>query len=184
MISFYPQGRYHWNFYVNIFIGSVSGRGGQEGGYLEDVGGSWPETWRTGSFLTSWMMLFYPKEDTLKILCLYLNGKCVRKGVSRRGVIGGQWGLLTRQMDDRVTPDFKKDIFLPYWRYPEIFVLICQREVCQEGEVRKGVLGGHWWFLTRDMDDRVIPDIMNDVLLLQGTYPESSRSIYSSAVEL
>ena len=26
--------------------------------------------------------------------------------------------------------------------------------------------------LTRDMDDRVIPDVMNDVLLPQGRYPE------------
>ena len=29
--------------------------------------------------------------------------------------------------------------------------------------VKKGVLGGHWGFLTGDMEDRVIPDIMNDV---------------------
>ena len=33
----------------------------QERGYLEDVEGSWPETWRTWLFLTSWMMFFYPK---------------------------------------------------------------------------------------------------------------------------
>ena len=32
---------------VDIFVRSVSGMGGQEGGYLEDVEGSWPETWRT-----------------------------------------------------------------------------------------------------------------------------------------
>ena len=35
----------------------------------------------------------------------------------------------------------------------------------QEGRVNKGVLG--------DMDDRVIPDVMNDVLLPQGRYPEN-----------
>ena len=47
--------------------------GGQEGGELEDIEGSWLEEWRTGSFLTSWMMFFYPKEYTLKITCWYLN---------------------------------------------------------------------------------------------------------------
>ena len=29
--------------------------------------------------------VFYPKEDTLKILFWYLNQKCVKKGESRRG---------------------------------------------------------------------------------------------------
>ena len=47
--------------------------GGQEGGYLEDIEGSWLETWMTGSFLTPWMMLFYPKEPTLKVSDQYLH---------------------------------------------------------------------------------------------------------------
>ena len=59
-------------FYVDISIGSVSGRGGQEGGYLEDVEGSWPETWRTGSSLTTWMTLGDPKDLILKVLSLSL----------------------------------------------------------------------------------------------------------------
>ena len=33
-------------------------------------------------------------------------------------------------------------------------------------------------FLTRDMDDRVIIDIMNDVILPQGRYPENFMMIY------
>ena len=67
----------------------MSGRGGQEGGYLEDLGG----------FLTRDMDdrvvpdvindVFYLKDYTLKISCLYLNWKCVRKRVSRRRVFGG-----------------------------------------------------------------------------------------------
>ena len=47
-------------FYPNediLKIKSVSRRGGQEERYLEDVEGSWQETWRTWSFLTSWIML-------------------------------------------------------------------------------------------------------------------------------
>ena len=37
-------------------------------------------------------------------------------------------------------------------------------EVCQEGEGQEGGgLGGCWGFLTGDMEDRVIPDVMNDV---------------------
>ena len=70
--SFTPR-KIPWKFRVDISIRSVSRRGDQEGGYLEDVEGSWPETWKTGSYLTSWMMFFYPKEYTLKILSWYLS---------------------------------------------------------------------------------------------------------------
>ena len=66
----------------------MSGRGGQEGGYLEDIG-----------------------------------------------------GFLTGDMEDRVIPDVMNDVFLPQGRYPENFVLISQLEVCQEGGVKKG---GTW----------------------------------------
>ena len=36
-----------WKFCVDIFIRSVSRMGGPSWGYLEDVDGSWQETWRT-----------------------------------------------------------------------------------------------------------------------------------------
>ena len=39
------------------------------------------------------------------------------------------------------------------------------------------VLGGHSGFLTRDMEDRVIPDVMSDVYLPQGRYPENFKLI-------
>ena len=58
-------------------------------------------------------------------------------------------------------------------RYPQNFVLISQLEVCQEGGSRRGILGGHLGFLTRDMEDRVIPYVMNHVFLPQGRYPEN-----------
>ena len=38
---------------------------------------------------------------------------------------------------------------------------------------RKGVLRGHCGFLTGDMEDLVIPDLMNDVFLPLGRYPEN-----------
>ena len=44
-------------------------------------------------------------------------------------------------------------------------MLISQLEVCQEGGSRRGVLGGYLGFLTREKDDLVILDVMNDVLL-------------------
>ena len=68
-------------------------------------------------------------------------------------------------MEDRVVPDAMDDVFLPQGRYPKNCVLISQLEVCQEVGSRRGVLGGHLWFLTRDMDERVIPEAMNDVIL-------------------
>ena len=115
----------------------MPGRGGQEGGYSADIECSCLETWLTGSFLMSGMMIYYPEEHTLKISCWYLNWKCVRKGVSRRGVLGGCWGFLTRDMADRVIPDVMKDVLLPKVRYPENFMLISQWKVCQEGGVKK-----------------------------------------------
>ena len=43
----------------------------------------------------------------------------------------------------------------------------------QEG----GVLGGHLMFLTIDMEDMAIPDVMDDLILSQGRHPESSMLI-------
>ena len=44
-------------------------------------------------------------------------------------------------------------------------MLISLLEACQEGGSRRGVLGGHLGFLTGDIKDLVIPDVMNDALL-------------------
>ena len=64
----------------------------------------------------SFMILFYSKEDTLKVSCLYLYSKCVRNGGSRRGVLGGHIGFLTGDIDDRVIPDIMNDVLLPQER--------------------------------------------------------------------
>ena len=45
--------------------------GGPSYGYFEDIEGSWPATWRTGSSLMSWMILFDTKGETLKVLFWY-----------------------------------------------------------------------------------------------------------------
>ena len=111
-----------WNFSAVIFIRIVSRMGGQEGGYLEDVEGFWPETWRTGSSLMSWRILFYPKEDTLKVSCWYLYHKCVRNGGVRRGLLGGCWGFLTGDMEYRVIRDVMNALSRPRGSYPESFV--------------------------------------------------------------
>ena len=47
---------------------------------------------------------------------------------------------------------------------------------------RRGVLGGRWEFLTGDMDDSVIPDVIPDVLLPQGRYSENFGLISQSEV--
>merc|ERR1712219_31212 len=72
-----------------------------------------------------------------------------------------------------VIPDIMNDVFLPKGRYLENFVPISLLEVCQEGGSRRGVLGGRWGFLTGDLEDMVIPDIMNDVYLPLRRYPEN-----------
>ena len=57
-------------------------------------------------------------------------------------------------------------------------MLISQLEVHQEGGVKKGctwrTLGG---FLTRDLEDRVILDTMDDLGGPQGSYPEGFESL-------
>ena len=62
-----------WKFHVDIIIKSVSGRGCQEWGDLEDIEGSWPQTWRTGSSIKLWMYLVDPRDHILKVLCHYLD---------------------------------------------------------------------------------------------------------------
>ena len=44
-------------------------------------------------------------------------------------------------------------------------MLISLLEVCQEWESKRGVLGEHLGFLIRDLEDRVILDVMDDVNL-------------------
>ena len=61
------------------------------------------------------------------------------RGRSRSGVLGGRWGFLTRDMEDRIIPDVMNHVFLPQGRCLENFVLISPLEVCQEGGVKKGV---------------------------------------------
>ena len=64
-----------------------------------------------------------------------------------------------------VTPDIMDDLILPQGSYPENFVLISLLEVCQDWGSRRGILGGHLGFLIRDLEDRVILDVMEDVIL-------------------
>ena len=77
-----------------------------------------------------------------------------------------------------VIPDAMNDVFLPQGRYSENVMLIYQFDVCQEGGVKKGVLGGCGGFLIGNMVDRAIPDIMNDVFIPQGRYPENFVLIF------
>ena len=80
---FFTLRKIPWKFRVDIFIRSVSGMGGQEGGYLEEVEGSWPETWRTGLSMTLWMYLVDPKNHILKVSCHYLYFRLKYKHMSR-----------------------------------------------------------------------------------------------------
>ena len=64
--SYFTPRKIPWKFHVDIIIRNVSGRGCQEGGDLEDIEGSWPEIWRTGSSMTLWMYLVDPRDHILK----------------------------------------------------------------------------------------------------------------------
>ena len=64
MIATYPD-----NFVLISQLEVFQEGVGQEVGYLENVEGFRLETKMIESFLMSFLMLFYPKEDTLKIVC-------------------------------------------------------------------------------------------------------------------
>ena len=49
--------------------------------YVEDVEGSWQETWRTGSYLMTGITSVEPKYHILKVLCHYLYFWLKYKGV-------------------------------------------------------------------------------------------------------
>ena len=70
-LCFFTLRKIPWKFCVDIFTGSVSGIGGQEGGDLEAIEGSWQETWRTGWSLMLWMTFFDPKDHILKVSVCY-----------------------------------------------------------------------------------------------------------------
>ena len=81
-------------------------------------------------------------------------------------------------MEDMVVPDVMNDVFLPQGTYPENVVPISLLEVFQEGGgSRRGILGGHWGFLTGDLEDRVILDTMDDLGGPQGSYPEGFMTL-------
>ena len=156
-----PERRYPENFIIHIFITSVSRTGGPLSGYLKEIGGSWLEIWRIGSSIMSLMIPFYPKEDVLKVF-LFIPALDVRQewylpylGTWRtfrvpEGRHGGQGHSWRHELCS----------FNPWkitWKF------------CVDISIRsvpgRGILGGHLGFLTRDMDERVIPDAMNYVLI-------------------
>ena len=65
--SYFTPRKIPWKFCVDIFSRSVSGMRGQEGGYLENIEGSWLETWRIWSSLMLWMTFVYPEDHILKV---------------------------------------------------------------------------------------------------------------------
>ena len=80
-------------------------------------------------------------------------------------------------MEDRVIPDVMNHVFLPQGRYPENFnssQFKCLQKFCHWKCVRKG---GTWrtlmGFLTGDLEDRVILDVMYEVFYPWGRYAES-----------
>ena len=81
--------------------------------------------------------------------------------------------MLTGNLDDWVILDVMAVLWRPQGSYPESFVLISLLEVCQESSVFMVVLEGHCRFLTGDLDERVIFDVMDVLGRPQGSYPES-----------
>ena len=159
-------------FCVDIFIGSVSRMESPLCGYLEDIEVSWQQTWKTGSFFTSWMDLVDPKDHILKVLCWYLYYMCFKNGGPFMRVLGRHWVFRRGELEYRVILDIMDILGRPKGSYPESFVLISLLHMCQEW----GVL--HW--CTRRT--LMVPDsrlgeqghyhVMDVLGRPQGSYPE------------
>ena len=132
-------------------------------GYLEDIDGSWQETWRTGSSWMSWMVFFtlrkIPRKFCVDILIRSMSG--------RGGQEGGTWRTL-RVPDQR--HGWQGHFWLHEWCSFTLRNIpwklgddISIRNVSGRGGSRRVVLGGHWGFQTSEMNDRAIPDVRNDV---------------------
>ena len=113
-----------WHDYMRkvLSFGSVSWLQVQEEVTLMDIERSWPDTWWLWSFLMPCFILYYPKENILKVLCWHLYWKCVKSDGSRMGALGGYWGFLTGDLEDLISPDVIGDLILPPGGYPENFV--------------------------------------------------------------
>ena len=114
---------------------------------MEDNDGFWEETWLD---MMSWMTLFNPKEDTLKVLFWYLIIVVSRMGV----LLGSTWRTL--MVPDRILgwQSHLRCQGLPCLtprKIPWKFLLISLLEVCQEW----GVLCGGTWRTLR-VPDRIL----------------------------
>ena len=62
-------------------------------------------------------------------------------------------------LDERVIFDVMDELVWPPGIYPENFIFISLLKVCQEWAVLYGGFGGHWVFLTGDLEDNIILDV-------------------------
>ena len=120
--SFFTQRKIPWKFMLISQLEVCQEMGVKNGG-----------TWRMlrvldrsyGSHGNSWhheWCFFTPRKTPWK-LCVDISIRSVsRRRGSRRGVHGGYWGFLTRDMEDMVILDTMDDLRGPQGSYPEAFV--------------------------------------------------------------
>ena len=117
---FFTPRKIPWKFRVDISIRSVSRRGGQEGGTLSTLrapdrrhggqGHPWDHEW-----------CFLPKGRYPENFVLILQLEVCKKGGSRRGVLGGRWGFLMGDLEDRVILGNIEDLGTSQGSYSESF---------------------------------------------------------------
>ena len=67
-------------------------------------------------------MFFYASEDTQKVCVDIFIGSGSGGGGSRKGVLGGLWEFLTKDMEGMVIPDVMNDVFLVLKLHPDHFM--------------------------------------------------------------
>ena len=89
----------------------------------------------------SGMIFFYPRDDTLKVLCWYLYGKCVKNRWFFLGLFQGSDGLLTRDLENMVILDFMDYLFISEGMFSICFIsiYIYIRSVSKKGILRLGM---------------------------------------------
>ena len=76
-------------------------------------------------------------------------------------ILGGRWRFLTGYLEDGVILDIMDRHDMWILTCLPNFSSLAWIEVCQEPPVLEVILGGRWWFLTGDLEDGVILDVMD-----------------------
>jgi len=139
--------------------------------------GWWGHSWVNG---LSWYVIFD--------LCAKFQLSSMNRSVSRTPILevilGGRWRFLIGYLEDQVILDIMDRHDMWFLICVPNFSSLAWIEVCQEPPFLEVILWGHWRFLTGDLEDGVILDVLGHLGRPPGTNPESFVKIWLHLADL